>query len=123
MRRDLRAFLFDVVEKCRTIEEFTKGMTLLQYKDDEKARLAAERCFIIVGEALVCASRLTEDIAQELPDARKVIGFRNILVHNYTNYEELSDEKVWAIIHGHVPKLAKDAEAWLERLENQADEL
>lgn len=117
MQRDVRAFLFDVVEQCKRIRKFTADMKYEQYASDDLTRLATERAFIIAGEALVCLSRLVPDITNELPEAKKVIGFRNILVHNYTNYTEIQDSKVWFTIQSFVTPLRERSEAWLARLD------
>jgi uncharacterized protein with HEPN domain len=52
MRREPRAYLWDVREAADTILEFTRGLGLDDYLADRKLRSAVERQFEILGEAL-----------------------------------------------------------------------
>ena len=54
-----------------------------------------ERSFEIIGEALVQAARDVEDITAILPDAKRMIAFRNVLIHNYS---VVNDAQVWAAV-------------------------
>ena len=47
------------------------------------ARSAVERQFEIIGEALGQLARLDPAMAERITDFRRVIAFRNILVHGY----------------------------------------
>lgn len=95
MRRDLRAYLYDIQQSAESIERFTTGLSFEQYEEDARTRLAVERCFEIIGEALVQAARNLEDITIMVPDARRMIAFRNLLIHNYST---IDDRQVWKAI-------------------------
>jgi len=82
MRRDIHAYLYDIQQEVEKIERFTVGLTIERYEADERTRLAVELRFERIGEALVRAARNVEDIADVLPDARRMIAFRNVLIHN-----------------------------------------
>jgi uncharacterized protein with HEPN domain len=45
------AYLWDILEAARTIEEFTAGVTQDDYLRDRKLQLAVERALEIIGEA------------------------------------------------------------------------
>jgi uncharacterized protein with HEPN domain len=44
-------------------------------------RAAVERKFEVVGEALGQLARLDPELAARIPDYRRIIAFRNILIH------------------------------------------
>jgi uncharacterized protein with HEPN domain len=58
MPRDIRAHLFDIVQACTLLRQFTTGKTFAAYKADPMLRSAVERQFEIIGEALNQALRL-----------------------------------------------------------------
>ncbi len=67
MRRDPRAFLWDVREAALAIQSFTAGMDAAAYAANDMVQSAAERKFEIVGEALNQLAKL---------DAPPAGGFR-----------------------------------------------
>ena len=52
MRRDPRAFLWDVREAALAIQSFMVGMDAAAFATNEMAQSATERKFEIIGEAL-----------------------------------------------------------------------
>ena len=52
MRRDARAFLWDVQHATDAIVRFTAGLDARAYADNEVITAAVERKFKIIGEAL-----------------------------------------------------------------------
>jgi len=52
MRRDGKAFLWDVANAAASIRDFTAGKSLTDYLQSELLRSAVERKFGIIGEAL-----------------------------------------------------------------------
>ena len=65
-------------------------------------RSAVERQFEIVGEALSQLARRDQSLANQIPDLRQVVAFRNILVHGYAIVDA---DQVWRIIHESLPGL------------------
>jgi uncharacterized protein with HEPN domain len=94
--------LWDAKDAADAIADMTSGKTLQQLLDDIVLRSAVERQFEIVGEALARLARVDEKTAQLIPDLRRIIAFRNILVHGYA---EIDHSRVWLVVEKHLPKL------------------
>ena len=112
--RDARGYLWDVIDSCDQILELTEGFAEADYLSDIKTRLATERCLSIIGEALAQARQHFPDSLQDISDVRRIVGFRNRLIHAYLN---INDSTVWHIVQTYVPKLRAEAQATLDRLE------
>jgi uncharacterized protein with HEPN domain len=68
-------------------------------------RAAVERQFEIIGEALNQLSRVDGALAGRISDYRRIIAFRNILIHGYA---EIDDQLVWDIVETQMPVLKRD---------------
>ena len=53
MRLEVRKYLFDIRESAELAAQFTAGKSFEDYRSDPMLRLAVERAFSIIGEALV----------------------------------------------------------------------
>ena len=113
MERDPRAFLWDIHQAVIAIQEFTQGMDSTSYADSALVRSAVERQFEIIGEALNRLSKISPGLAQEVPNLREIIGFRNILIHGYASVDH---GRVWQICAELVPELKLVVSALLEKL-------
>lgn len=109
-RRDVRACLSDVRDACERIAEWTTDRTLEEYREDSLLRAGVERQFEIIGEAINRARKEQPEIERTIPDARRVIEFRNFLIHGY---HLVDDEIVWRIIQDDMPKLRGTVDALL----------
>ena len=113
MERDARAFLWDVQQAVMAIQEFTRGMDSTSYADSALVRSAVERQFEIIGEALNRLSKISPDLAQEIPNLREIVGFRKILIHGYASVDH---GRVWQIASEYAPELKLAVSELLERL-------
>jgi uncharacterized protein with HEPN domain len=77
---------------------------------DELLRSAVERQFEIIGEALAGLARDEPDVAAGIPDHRRIIAFRNILIHGYATVD---DKIVWGVVEGNLPALRKAVDSLL----------
>jgi uncharacterized protein with HEPN domain len=68
-------------------------------------RMAVERAFDIIGEALTQLSRLDNSPANKITDLRSIIGFLNILIHVYA---QIDDQIVWGIVESKLPVLISE---------------
>jgi uncharacterized protein with HEPN domain len=112
--RDLRGYLWDVVQACEQVRQFTAGLTLDDYLADTLVRSATERQLTIVGEALAQAVRHFPEVTDQISHVRQIIAFRNRLVHAYL---EIDDMTVWGIVQSFVPHLLAEAKALLADLD------
>lgn len=97
MKPETRENLETVLEHGALIQRFVAGLSFETYVEDARTRLAVERSFEIIGEALNRTARLDPELPKVLPDCRKIISFRNILAHGYDGIE---DKLVWGIVEG-----------------------
>jgi len=101
-QRDPGVYLEDIEYYADAAVRFVGSYKLEQYLSDEKTRAAVERVLEICGEAMNNLSKIAPAIADKIPHARDIIGFRNILAHGYA---ELDHKKVYDIATGHAPAL------------------
>ena len=73
-----------------------------EMQHDLMLRFAIERALITIGEALNQLHHSAPQIAEQIGDWKKVIGFRHILVHGY---KFLDENIVWDIATVDVPVL------------------
>lgn len=75
--------LRDVVEATDEILSFTEGKTFEDYQNDRGLRLIVERLFEIIGEAINQAIIDEPELDEAIPEARRVVGMRNRIIHGY----------------------------------------
>ena len=112
-QRDPRAFLWDVTDAARAIEEFIAGMDAQAYASSALVSAAVERKFEIIGEALNQLSKLDPRLAERIPELSKMVAFRNQLIHGYA---AVDDQVVWNIAQNFLPNLVVVVEILLQEL-------
>jgi uncharacterized protein with HEPN domain len=112
-RRDVRAFLWDIEKTCRDLDTIVAGKTFQDYLTNAGIRMAVERGFEILGEAMRNVVEQRPDFAQRFSDPSGVISFRNRVAHEY--WRVISDV-VWAALHDDVPILREQATSLLREL-------
>lgn len=75
-------YLRDIVEACSAIEDFIAGLKKETVLGNDLILSAVIRKFEIIGEA---CSKISKELRVEHPeiDWAAIIGFRNILIHQY----------------------------------------
>ncbi|WP_018682684.1 HepT-like ribonuclease domain-containing protein [Actinokineospora enzanensis] len=104
MRRDPRAYLWDALRAAGLLAEFTASKSFADYQADAMLRSAAERQFEIIGEALNNLSKIDAELAARVPDLRRIVAFRNILIHGYATVD---DALVWQVLTDKLPGLER----------------
>lgn len=110
MRLEAKKYLYDIQQAASRIADFTSGKRLEDYRADALLRSGVERQFEIIGEALAQLARLDENIVAQISEHRRIIAFRNILIHGYA---EVDDRLVWDIIETKLPILRREVETLL----------
>lgn len=110
MQPDVPARLQHILDAGETILEITADKTFDDYETDRVLRLAVERLFGIIGEALREAARLDPVIQNRVTAFRKIVDFRNVLLHGYA---AVYDESVWERIADDLPLLLAEVRALL----------
>ncbi len=110
MQLEARKYLYDVQRAATLIAEFTAGRDFDDYLRDAMLRAAVEREFEITGEALSRLARLDAATAARISEYRRIIGFRNVLIHGYADVDDLL---VWDVVQTKLPVLRREIEALL----------
>ncbi len=105
MRHDVRKLCFDILQAIEELREFTKFLTFEQYCENRLVKLAVEREYEIIGEALKRMEVGFFDSFRTITDGRKIIDFRNVLTHGY---DLIADKIVWSITSDDLDLLEKE---------------
>lgn len=105
MRLEVRKYLYDIQQAAELLTQFSRGKTFDDYTKDAMLRSAVERQFEIIGEALSHLSKTDSDCAERISEYRRVIAFRNILIHGYA---ELDNRLVWGVLEAKLPVLYRE---------------
>jgi uncharacterized protein with HEPN domain len=110
MRLETKKLLVDVVQALALLEMFARGKRIDDYRADPMFRSAVERQFEIVGEALKQLADKDPTTAERVPELRRIVGFRNILIHGYA---QVDDELVWEALTTRVASLRSVVQSML----------
>lgn len=110
MPPEVLQYLHDVAQALQLIRTFSRGKTVDEYRNDLQLRSAVERQFITVGEALQQALRQYPELGNQISECRRIVNFRNIMVHGYAR---IAPDTVWGVIEKDVPILQSEVERLL----------
>lgn len=102
MRLETKKSLEDVRQAAELILQFCAGKSFADYERDSLLRSAVERQFEIIGEAVNRLTKTDDAIASGLPEAPRIVAFRNILIHAY---DIVDNNVVWDVIQHKLPTL------------------
>jgi uncharacterized protein with HEPN domain len=102
MRLESRKYLHDIVQAVELLTRFTSEKNFADYESDPMLRSATERQFEIIGEALAQLARTEAGLAEQVTDYRRIVAFRNILIHGYA---QVDHRLVWDIVESKLPLL------------------
>jgi uncharacterized protein with HEPN domain len=96
-----KKYLSDILRAIELIEQFTiTTPNFNDYSMDLKTQSAVERQLGIIGEAVNNFDKLLPELTLE--NARKIVGFRNRLIHTY---DAVDSSMIWAIVKRHLSPL------------------
>ena len=110
MRPEARKYLFDIRLAADAIAAFCGGKSFEDYRRDEMLKAAVERKFAVVGEALSRLASVDPATAARIPEHRRIIAFRNIIIHGYASVD---DRIVWGVVEADLPSLRSAASKML----------
>ena len=87
--------LEDIRNAAEFVKTATQGLTFSQFQQDRIFRQAVERNFEIIGEAMRRLEKAAPDIAAQIPDYRRIIAFRNVLINGY---DVIDPAIVWSAV-------------------------
>ena len=97
-------YLSDILQAIVLVEDFTKSISsYADYVSDLKTQSAVERQLGIIGEAVNKFEVLHPE--ESLDNARKIVGFRNRLIHAY---DAVDSSMIWAILKKHLGPLKEE---------------
>ena len=105
-----KKYLSDILQAIDLIESFTSDVSVYDnYVTDLKTQSAVERQLSIIGEAVNKFEKFFPEYT--LINARKIVGFRNRLIHAY---DAVDPSIIWAIIKKYLDPLKKEITGKLE---------
>jgi len=110
MRLDTKKHLEDMRRAMELVARFTAGRKVDDYRDDPMLASAVERQFEIIGEALNRLLKLDPSLESRISDARRIVDFRNILIHAY---DVVDEQVVWDIVERNLPVLMQEVASLL----------
>jgi uncharacterized protein with HEPN domain len=102
--------LRDMQDAAGAIAGFVAGKTEDEYMRDTQLRMAVERGFEIIGEALSQLRKIDPETAESITDWQAIIGFRNVLIHGYSLVDHA---KTWDILQTELPVLRRELDELL----------
>src|SRR6516165_1902568 len=118
MRRDTRSYLWDALKAVEAVQSFLRGRTYGAFVEDDLLRSAVERQLEIIGEALSQLAKVDPQIASNISELRRIIAFRNILVHGYA---AIDYDTVWRLIEDKLPELQTNLRVLLRTADSSPD--
>ena len=111
MPHDPKVILHDILQAAGLIQEFTQGATFERYEADPMLRSAVERQFEVIGESLRRLTRVDPGAAETIPEYKRIIAFRNILIHAY---DVVDNGIVWDVVRVDLPALISHVRQMLD---------
>lgn len=100
-KRDWRLFAHDILDAIGKVERYTSGLTPDVFSKDQLVVDGVVRNLEIIGEAVKNIPDAIREAHREI-DWKRVMGFRNIVIHAYF---AVDTEIVWTIAAERLPDL------------------
>ncbi|MBM9537671.1 HepT-like ribonuclease domain-containing protein [Desulfobulbus alkaliphilus] len=113
-QRFAQDYLRDILEAMDKAEEFTNGLDLPMFYEDDKTSFAVIRCEII-GED---ARKISVEHRRRFADVpwKSLAGMRDKLIHDYAG---VSLEIVWRTVKEDIPTVRPKLKVVLEKLQEE----
>lgn len=112
--RDISLYLQDILGAMLGIEQFVEGISLDEFKKDDKTSSAVIRKFEIIGEA---SKQIPEEIRNKYPliPWKEMAGMRDRLIHFYFG---IKYDLVWHTIKDVIPQVKPTIQEILKSLKS-----
>lgn len=96
----IKLYLEDILESLEKIEKYSENLTRSKFKEKDIVIDAILRNIEIFGEA---SRKLPDNFKTQYKHIpwRKIIGLRNIILHEYSNVDL---DIIWDVINKNIPK-------------------
>ena len=111
MQHEALKLLWDARDALDAVRTFLAGKSYAAFEEDRLLRSGVERQFEIAGEALSQLAKLDPGTARKIPELRRVVAFRNVLIHAYA---DVDPELVWRIAMENLPGLRSNLDELLQ---------
>jgi uncharacterized protein with HEPN domain len=101
MQPESAKLLRDMLDAAQRIADYTRGKSCDDFLADHKLRDAVQWNFAVIGEALSQLYKLDPSVTQRIAEWRRVIAFRNQLIHGYG---VIKNEITWDVIETKLPR-------------------
>lgn len=111
-------YLRDMEQSMKKISVFIEGMTLENFKNDEKTQDAVHMRLLVIGEAVTNIQQKCGELLERHPEIpwKAIRGMRNKIAHEYFS---IMPERTWAAAKEDLPVL----QAALEKIKRSEPEL
>lgn len=101
MKKDYKVYLNDILHSMELTQDFTEGLSLGEFKIDDKTQFAVIRCLEVIGEA---TKRLPDNFRDTNTDIpwKAMAGMRDRLIHGY---DVVDNEIIWTTVKKTIPNL------------------
>lgn len=111
MKKDVKIFLFDILDSIEKIEEYTKNVSEDKFFDSLQIQDAVVRRIGIIGEAVKNLPVSFRNKHTDIP-WKKIAGTRDIIIHDYSGVDA---DLVWEIVKNDLLKLKKQILELIEK--------
>ena len=100
--KEQAVYLLTMYDCIQRIKEYTAGLPLAAFLEDQKTQDAVIRNIEVIGQAAKDFG--IEDLAQDRPDVpwKQIAGMRNIIAHEYFGIDMTI---TWQVVEEHLPTL------------------
>jgi uncharacterized protein with HEPN domain len=111
MQPETLKLLKDIQDAAGDVAGFARNKSIDDFLADKQLRMAVERGFEIIGEALSQLRKIDPATVQRISDWQAIIGFRNVLIHGYG---QVDHTKTWDIVQTELPTLRAELTALMK---------
>lgn len=112
MQPEVKKYLHDILTAIDEVTSFVNKAEFDDLLSNRMLQAAVEREFEIIGEALNRISKIDNTCLEAIQDVKRIIGFRNIIVHGY---DMIDYEILWDAANDKVIQLKTDIQKLLRQ--------